>query len=208
MPPCPPLPRARRRAPRPMLGRLGRATAVAATLCATPDGAVAQPRLSDTQLLDVRLGSARSEAVAGVRHGGYELADGTRITFEGWYSRRWPDLDIRFLTPLAPDLAMTWGLSTGERGAKYRIDPALRVGLVYRRRLDAARTLSVSMTTVLGGDLRERPCTADFGAIGGVQRVNCRLAASTLRPADTLRFLMRKRGHRESRLSISYVLRF
>ena len=185
---------------------LALAACTAATLGAGP--ATTQPRFADTQLLDFRVGSARSDMVASVRHGGFELADGTRVGFSRWYSARVPEVDLRFLTPIGPDLALSWGASTGERGGKYRIDPALRVGVVYRVRLDRARTLTIATTMVLGGNLRERPCVADFGAIGGVQRVNCRLAASTLSPADTLRYLMRKRGHRESRISISYVLRF
>lgn len=187
---------------------LGRAAAVAAALCAPAGTALAQPWLADTRVLDVRLGSARSAAMAALGRGGYDLADGTRIDLEGWYNARRPDLDIRFLTPVSPDLALTWGFSTGEQGGKYRIDPALRVGILYRRQVTRGGTLSVSMTAVAGGDLRERPCVADFGAIGGVQRVNCRLAASSLRPQDTLPLLVRKRGHWESRISISYVIRF
>ena len=43
-----------------------------------------------------------------------------------------------------------------------------------------------------------RPCTADYGAIGGVQAVNCRLAASQLDPAETLRHLEQERDRSPS----------
>lgn len=170
--------------------------------------AEAQPWLEETQLLDLRLGSPRSDLVAPVRYGGYELADGTPVSFERWYGSRWDDLTVMFLTPVARDLAITWGFSTGEWAEKYRIDPALRLGLIYQRKVAPRHKLTVSISTVIGGNLRERPCVADFGAIGGVQTVNCRLAASTLPPVDTLAFLFRERGFRESRIAISYRIRF
>jgi len=50
--------------------------------------------------------------------------------------------------------------------------------------------LSLSVSVVLGGYLREKTCTADYGAIGGVQTVNCRLADSPLPPAETLIYLL------------------
>ncbi len=33
---------------------------------------------------------------------------------------------------------------------------------------------------------------ADYGDIGGVQRVNCRLAATELEPKETLKYLLMK----------------
>jgi hypothetical protein len=38
------------------------------------------------------------------------------------------------------------------------------------------------------GKLREKSCTADYGEIGGVQEVNCRMAASILPPSETLKY--------------------
>ena len=172
------------------------------------DAAGAQPWLADTRLLDIRLGSARADLVDRASRGGYELADGTRVDFDRWFGSRLPEINVLFLTPLTPDLALSWGIATGQRGPKYRIDPGLHLGLLYRVRIDARRTLALSVTTLIGGNLRERACVADFGEIGGVQRVNCRLAASPLPPADTLDHNMRARGSRDSRAALSYVIRF
>ena len=37
--------------------------------------------------------------------------------------------------------------------------------------------------------MKERACTADYGDIGGVEQVNCRLAASEMTPTETLKYL-------------------
>ena len=184
------------------------AAAAVGGLLGLSGAATAAPSFGDTRVLEVRLGSQRSELMDTLRFGGYELADGTAISFENWYKTRMPELDFRFITPLGPNMGFTWGFSTGERGEKYTIDPALRIGLLYRIDLDRARWVTLSMTTVLGGNLREAPCTADFGAIGGVQSVNCRLAATPLPPQETLQYLIRQSGFRETRISISFTMQF
>lgn len=168
----------------------------------------AQTGWEATQLLDLRIGSSRSSLIDQIRYGGYELADGTAVSFEPWYSSRWQDTTVQFLTPLSDDFGITWGFSTGERGEKYTIAPALHLGVIYQMRPSRRETVTIAVSLLFAGNLRERSCTADFGAIGGIQEVNCRLAASPLPPADTLRFLFRERGFRESRISISYVIRF
>lgn len=186
----------------------GTAGATGGGLAGLSAPAAAAPNFGDTRVLEVRLGSQRSELVDTLRYGGYELADGTAVRFDAWYTSRMPELDFRFITPLGPNVGFTWGFSTGERGEKYTIDPALRIGLLYRYDLDRFRWLTLSMTTVVGGNLREAPCTADFGPIGGVQSVNCRLAATPLPPQETLQYLIRQNGFRETRISISFTMRF
>lgn len=56
--------------------------------------------------------------------------------------------------------------------------------------------------------LTERACTADCGDIGGIQRVNCRLAASALLPEETLRYRMRMNGLEDTRVAVHYEFRF
>jgi hypothetical protein len=68
--------------------------------------------------------------------------------------------------------------------------------------------LSLSVSTTLGSILTERACTADYGDIGGVRRVNCRLAASALPPEETLRYRMRMNGLDETRVAVQYEFRF
>ena len=163
---------------------------------------------TSTHLLDVRQGSTRSDVVRGVSRGGYELADGTRVDFRDWYSSVWTDVEIDFLTEISNDLSLIWGISTGEWGEKYQISPGLKVGFVYSLAPTPNSTLSLSASTRLGSLLREDHCMADYGEIGGVQPVNCRLAASILEPAETLKHDLRRNGFGDTEIALAYELRF
>lgn len=168
-------------------------TFAAALLLAGPLAADPAPfpeRNRTTFLIGIREGSQLSADMRSVRAGGYELADGTPIDFHRWYSTDWTDMGVTFLTQVTPGLGVLWGVSTGERGEKYRIDPALTLGVILQRRIGKRAFATLTAQTILGGDLREETCMADYGAIGGVQEVNCRLAASTLAPAETLDYLL------------------
>lgn len=74
-------------------------------------------------------------------------------------------------------------------------------------RLSEKATLSTSLHTLIGGQLRERSCSADYGAFG-VSEVNCRLAASLLPPEETLDYMLDMPGWKETRLSINFQLVF
>jgi hypothetical protein len=170
--------------------------------------ACAQPAPPGTHLLDIRIGSSRSDLMHRISRRGYELAGGEFRSFAGWYGTRQREIDVSFLTQISEDLGLVWGFSTGEEGEKYRISPGIRLGFVHERQITRRSRLSLSMILQLGADLRERTCLADFGAIGGEREVNCRLAASALRPEETLRHTLRLRGIDESRIAVSYVLDF
>ena len=170
--------------------------------------AAAQSFLENTHLIDIHMGSRRSDEVSLLRTGGYELADGTAVRFDPWYRTNWRDMSIIFLTEASPNWGLIWGLSTGEKGEKYQIDPAVEVGLIFQVPLSGSASLAISASTKFGGLLQEQTCTADYGDIGGTQQVNCRLAASTLAPADTLDYLVRLDAREESRVSLSYELLF
>ena len=167
----------------------------------------AQEFLADTFLLDVSLGSARSQIARDLSDGGYELSDGTPISFSQWYDASFPELNVLFLTELTPSLGLAWGLSTGERGEKYRIDPGIWIGFIQNYDLSRNSRITISALTLLGGNFRERICIGDYRDIGGIQAVNCRLAASLLPPTETLDFLVRESGFMETRISIRYQLK-
>ena len=167
----------------------------------------AQEFLESTFLLDVSLGSARSQIARDLSDGGYELADGTPVNFSQWYDASFPELNVLFLTELTPSLGLAWGLSTGERGEKYRIDPGIWIGFIQNYDLTRNSRITISALTLLGGNFRERSCIGDYGNIGGIQSVNCRLAASLLPPTETLDFLVRESGFMETRISIRYQLK-
>lgn len=147
-------------------------------------------RNKSTFLIGLRKGSQLSTDVRSLRAGGYELADGTPVDFEDWYSSDWTDIGLTWLTQINDGFGVIWGLSTGERGEKYRIDPAMKLGFTLQRRLGRHSFATLTAHTIIGGNLREQTCTADYGDIGGVQTVNCRLAATELPPEETLDYLL------------------
>lgn len=211
----------RRCAARALMGRQGRSGlsrlwAIALIFCVVMTLSEAQGQaLSDrvgildrTFLLDLRAGSLRSRRARELSVGGYELDDGTPVDFADWYTPSFPEMNLIFLTAITPSFGITWGVSTGERGEKYRIDPGLWLGFVYRYNISPRQTLSLSASTLVGGDLREQPCRAFYRVIDDFATVNCRLAASTLPPRETLQFLERKSGRRESRIQLRYEIRF
>ncbi|MGX9117081.1 hypothetical protein ACWTU6_10345 [Mesorhizobium sp. BHbsci] len=143
----------------------------------------------ETSLVDIHQGSELTEAARRLGQGGYELSDGTWVSFDKWFHSSWIDMRFEMLTQLSDDFGLLWGASTGQRAEKVRIDPSVELGFVVQKRPSPSTTLSLTVRSILGGNLTEQPCTADYGAIGGVQAVNCRLAASQLQPAQTLKHL-------------------
>jgi hypothetical protein len=112
------------------------------------------------------------------------------------------------MTQLTPWLGLIWGASTGELGEKYTIDPSVKVGLVIRHDFAKNSSLSFKATTILGGSLREKSCIADYGEVGGQQKVNCRLAATPIAPVDTLQYLYNMKPLNSYFLSLQYSLSF
>lgn len=159
------------------------------------------PPPRSTSLIEVRQGSDLSSRMRGLRGQGYESATGDRVDFSAWYSTRWTDMHVSFLTQLSASTGLIWGLGTGESGSKYSISPSLKLGLIHRARLDRRTVLTWRATTTLGARLRERSCTADYGDIGGIQAVNCRMAASTLEPAETLNYLFNETSRNQHQIS-------
>lgn len=166
-------------------GRICLLSIICAALAST---AAAQEVLGDTILAGIGI-SGNSNFVRAVSRGGTQLSNGSPVPFRPWYSSDMPDLRVTMLTPLRSDFGILWGFGTGERGKKYRIEPSLKLGFIASHRPSENSTLSLSVTAVVGGFLKERPCVANYGSIGGVQTVNCRLAASPMRPAETMDYL-------------------
>lgn len=165
------------------------AAVMACVASVAPDASLGQERT--ISIVDLYQGTSLSALARGLGVGGYELQDGTWVSFEKWYHANWIDLHADFLTELADDFGVLWGVGTGEWAPKYRIDPSLKLGIITQAHPRANATLSLTATTTLGGSLTELPCIADYGDIGGVQSVNCRLAAGELPPAETLKYLVK-----------------
>ena len=142
-----------------------------------------------TNIIGVTQGSELSETVRGNEYGGYELAHAEWQSFYNWYHTNWFDVRVDMLTQYTPDFGVLWGFSTGEAGEKFNIQPSIKLGIITQSHPVPNGTFTLSIATILGGRLTELPCTADYGDIGGIQQVNCRLAATTIAPKDTLPLL-------------------
>lgn len=180
---------------------------VALCFVAAGHSAQAQGFWEDTQLVDLRVGD-HSGVADELSFGSGLLQDGNRYSFDRWYSSDWVDLRFTFATAVTNQFGIYWGLGTGERGGKYHIEPSLKVGFLYVEPLDRQSQLSFSLSVVLGGYLKEESCQADYGAIGGVQSVNCRMAGSILPPEETLQYLLNEPPTDQLSLSLRYERQF
>ena len=163
---------------------------------------------SDSALIGIYTGSKRSSLMKSVRSGTYELSNGEPVSFAEWYTPKLPEINVVFLKPTSDAFGLIWGAGSGEYAEKYKISPSIHLGMLYRHRITDNMSLNFRGVYILGGWLREKTCTADYGEIGGVQVVNCRLAATTLAPEDTLEFLIKERGEIDSYISFDFTLRF
>jgi hypothetical protein len=170
--------------------------------------AASQGIVEKTYLVELVQGSELTKTVRDASRYGFETARGDWVSFKSWYTSNWTDSRVTFMTEVSPTLGVLWGFGTGEYGQKYSIDPSFRIGFVWRKDVSKTSSLSFRATTTLGGLLRETPCVADYGEIGGLQQVNCRLAASTLSPADTLRYNYNMRPYNYYFMSLQYQIYF
>lgn len=191
--------------PRLQCANLGLASLCLCLISTTP--ARAQAFLEDMELVGVGVGGLSSLADSFSRRTG-GLSDGSRYSFSRYYSSDFPDLRVVMLSPINPNFGVIWGFGTGESGAKYHIEPSLKIGFLATQPVGDSGLLSLSVSTVLGGYFREGSCTADYGAIGGVQEVNCRMADSILPPAETLNYLVNKPPGDQLSVSLRYRLQF
>lgn len=170
--------------------------------------APAQAVERSTELLDFRIGGRFASVADRLAIGGYELAQGEYVSFDAWYRPRFREVSVQFLTILSPNLGLTWGFGTGEWGKKYRIHPSVQLGFVYQKELFPNGWLSLVFDGVIGGSFLEKTCIADYGRIGGIQTVNCRYAAEVIEPKETLKYLEKRRGYKESRVTLTFEYRF
>lgn len=170
--------------------------------------ALLQPFFDSTHLLEIKQGSELSSKASDLLAGGFETSQGDRVSFKNWYQTKWTDTRAIWLTQINPNFGLIWGFSTGENAEKYQISRSMTIGFAFNKPLDKTSFISIKGTTIVGGNLKEKSCTADYGEIGGVQNVNCRLAASTLAPSDTLPFLFNDKPVNKNIFFITYTKLF
>jgi hypothetical protein len=158
-------------------------------LCALLFASAATAQEWTTSLVDIHQGSPLSDKARGLGDGGYELQGGSWVSFNQWYHANWVDMHVDLLTQITPDAGILWGFGTGEQGEKYRIAPSLKLGFLTQTHPNPNSTLSLSVTSTIGGALTEKPCVADYGDLGSYS-VNCRLAAGEAAPEETLKYLV------------------
>jgi len=164
--------------------------------------------VSSTHLVEIAQGSELSKLASRYRDGGFESAGGQWVGFDKWYRPKWTDTRVTWMTQVSPEFGMLWGLSTGEQAEKYSISPSLKLGVVHQTKVGLNASFSVRATSVIGGRMNEKTCTANYGDIGGIEQVNCRLAASEMTPADTLKHLTNALPPNRHNVWVRYVLTF
>ncbi|WP_170611180.1 hypothetical protein [Ruegeria arenilitoris] len=159
--------------------------------------------------MNIEVGGLSSLARS-MQNGSGGLSDGSRYSYDRYYSNYIPIPDLRFtmLSPINSDFGILWGFGTGESGDKYRIDPSLQIGFLYIETLGDNEWLSLLVSTRLFGYLREKSCTANYGAVGGIQTVNCRMADSLMAPSETLEYLENRAPQDQFTVSLRYQFRF
>jgi hypothetical protein len=179
---------------------------MALLLCALLFASAATAQEWTTSLVDIHQGSPLSDRARGLGSGGYELQSGSWVSFNQWYHANWVDMHVDLLTQLTPDTGILWGFGTGEQAEKYSIAPSLKLGFLTQTHPNPNSTLSLSVTSIIGGNLTEKPCVADYGDLGSYS-VNCRLAAGETAPEDTLKYLVNATPER-LHLWLNYRLTF
>ena len=149
----------------------------------------AQELLQGTRLVGVRVGEGHSQLVRTTSRGGYELEGGEYQSFSQWYGFEIQDIEVEALTYMADGFWLSWGISTGQSGPKYRIDPSIIVGFEDSIDLQNGWSLWIWAKGKIGGYLWEESCVADYSLSSAEDTVNCRLAASTITPEQTLEYL-------------------
>jgi hypothetical protein len=183
-------------------------TAMPGAAMAFQDKAWQLEPVASTHWVEFSQGSELSKLGASYLAGGFESATGQWVGFEKWYRPKWVDTRLTWMTQLTPQFGVLWGASTGERAEKYSIAPSLKLGFVYQFKASSRSYFSLKATSVIGGRMKERACTADYGDIGGLAQVNCRLAATEMAPEDTLKHLTNALPPDRNSVQIRYTVHF
>jgi hypothetical protein len=183
---------------------------IAALLCAMSNAAPASALdlLENTRLSNARIGSSFDSLLRKTARGGYELQNGQSLSFGDWYDSERQAIELAFETQLTPGSWLTWGFSTGERGEKYQIQPSLLLGYERTWALEKNAFLTFGISARFGGRLKEDPCEATYSLAVAPTKVNCRLAATTLRPDETLDYLWDEPPSNQFQMRAGYIVYF
>ncbi len=91
----------------------------------------------ETSLVGIYQGSELTATADHLGQGGYELSDGTLVSFDKWYHSNWIDMRFEMLTQLSDDFGILWGASTGQRAEKVRNRAECETRLYFAKATDS-----------------------------------------------------------------------
>ena len=159
-----------------------------------------------THLIEIKTESSLNNRARSLRDVQYETSGGQPVDVYSWYSPKVPEIHVSWITQINRNLGIIWGIGTGERADKYTINPSLRIGFIWGYETAKNQFLSIMADTYVGGEMNEHSCLADYGDIGGIRGVNCRLAATHLSPEETLDYL--EHGRQVGSIRVNYKIHF
>lgn len=139
------------------------------------------------------------------------LADGSSQSLGSLYKPKNRDIEALFITKLAQgewkenhlyQVNLLWGGSTGQESEKLYVQPSAKLGFLTRVQTGQSSILTFSAQTTIGGNLKERPCTADYG-VAGTHQVKCSMASSAMAPQDTLQYLTNRSPYDATLVKVS-----
>ncbi len=177
-----------------------------------PTSASAQSGGRSITLFDLHQGDTLSDMALAFSTEGYFLQGdngsvGPWQSMAPFYATHWREVTARSLLTLDADHGVVFGLTTGEAGEKYKIDPSIILAFIDQMHPRLNATLTIQAGTSFFGHMTEYPCVGDFGDVGSSITVNCRLAASQINTEESLKYLVNQDPSRLS-LTVSYVGNF
>ena len=140
------------------------------------------------------------------------LADGSTQSLAGLYKPKNRDIEALFITTLSQgewkdnrlyQFNLIWGGSTGQESDKMYVQASAKLGFLTKVQMSESSILSFSAQTTIGGNLKERPCTADYG-VAGTHQVKCSMASSAMAPQDTLQYLTNRSPYDATQFKVNW----
>lgn len=185
-----------------------RHTIVSVAIATACTSALAFDFFDNTFLVELKQGGVLTDKASAMGDTRYESQTGSLITLNHLYRSSWTDMHATFMTQLSPQFGIVWGVSTGERAKKYEIAPSFKLGAVFMQPVTKNSSLTFRGSYIFGGASKEKACTADYGDVGGIQAVNCRLAATPMEPSATLQYMVNERPRDWRMITVQFNMSF
>ena len=144
--------------------------------------------------------------------GAVMLSDGSSQDLGSLYKPKNKDVEAFFITKLKQgewkedrlyQVNLLWGGSTGQESEKMYVQASAKIGFMAKIQTSEASMLTISAQTTIGGALKERACTADYG-VAGSHQVKCSMASSAMAPSETLKYLSNRSVHDATQVKVTF----